>query len=284
MANVSSFNILCWKNFGWAPQEAKMQMVTSEVLGPNPRLLFQLYALEQSSYYQKVLEEKDSRFEDIVDAYLAFLQVTVVNPAMDKALEFLQKLASDARNGKIPKNRLCYGSPWRHPSKRDDPTLCQQRTKLQLLDFVQSLVNIEFGIVDDPCTVALLERIIRGRSYRHLMSRKGHQNELSLKSTVLLCLFKFCAATDIQKPECSRRLAQFHILYGILNQMTDFEFLVLRKYLFTTVAANLSFLEASCYLNYTTYLGGGHPLHHSYGGCWLQSWPSGFQERHSINK
>ncbi|KAG6750104.1 hypothetical protein NC652_033694 [Populus alba x Populus x berolinensis] len=84
MANVTPFNILCWQHFGWAPQEAKMQMVTSEVLGPNPRLLFQLYALEQSSYYQKVLEEKDSRFEDIVDAYLAFLQVTVVNPAMDK--------------------------------------------------------------------------------------------------------------------------------------------------------------------------------------------------------
>ncbi|KAJ6973335.1 hypothetical protein NC653_033617 [Populus alba x Populus x berolinensis] len=116
MANVTPFNILCWQHFGWAPQEAKMQMVTSEVLGPNPRLLFQLYALEQSSYYQKVLEEKDSRFEDIVDAYLAFLQVTVVNPAMDKALEFLQKLASDARNGKIPKNRLSYGCPWRHPS------------------------------------------------------------------------------------------------------------------------------------------------------------------------
>ncbi|XP_073260493.1 uncharacterized protein [Populus alba] len=108
MANVTPFNILCWQHFGWAPQEAKKQMVTSEVLGPNPRLLFQLYALEQSSYYQKVLEEKDSRFEDIVDAYLAFLQVTVVNPAMDKALEFLQKLASDARNGKIPKKQNMF--------------------------------------------------------------------------------------------------------------------------------------------------------------------------------
>jgi len=73
-----------------------------------------------------------------------------VNPAMDKALEFLQELASDARNGKIPKNRLCFGSPWRHPSKRDDPTLCQQRAKLQLLDFVQSLVNAEFGVTHSP--------------------------------------------------------------------------------------------------------------------------------------
>ncbi|KAF9688263.1 hypothetical protein SADUNF_Sadunf02G0179100 [Salix dunnii] len=224
------------ENFGWAPQEAKMHMVTDyfsqsewavivEVLGPNPRHLFELYALKQSSYYQKILEDKASTFEDIVDAYLAYLQVTVVNPAMDKAQELLQKFANDAKSGKIPKDRLRFGSPWKHSSKLDDPTQCQQWAKLQLLDFVQSLINTEFGvnylgdcsfeIFDDPCTVALLEvgllyaqrdpsfirpisiaiqrclvrwlvqermkmslqnllqfmwqRVIRGRSYRHLM-------------------------------------------------------------------------------------------------------------------
>lgn len=230
------------ENFGWAPQEAKMHMVNDyfsqsewtviiEVLGPNPRHLFELYALKQSSYYQKVLEDKASTFEDIVDAYLAYLQVTVVNPAMDKALEFLQKFAKDAKSGKIPKDRLRFGSPWKHPSKLDDPTQCQQWAKLQLLDFVQSLINTEFGvnylgdcsfeIFDDPCTLALLEvgllyaqrdpsfirpisigiqrclvrwlvqewmkmslqnllqflwqRIIRGRSYRHLMLQVGYK-------------------------------------------------------------------------------------------------------------
>ncbi|KAH8517896.1 hypothetical protein H0E87_005713 [Populus deltoides] len=230
------------ENFGWAPQEAKMHMVNDyfsqsewtviiEVLGPNPRHLFELYALKQSSYYQKVLEDKASTFEDIVDAYLAYLQVTVVNPAMDKALEFLQKFAKHAKSGKIPKDRLRFGSPWKHPSKLDDPTQCQQWAKLQLLDFVQSLINTEFGvnylgdcsfeIFDDPCTVALLEvgllyaqrdpsfirpisigiqrclvrwlvqermkmslqnllqflwqRIIRGRSYRHLMLQVGYK-------------------------------------------------------------------------------------------------------------
>lgn len=230
------------ENFGWAPQEAKMHMVNDyfsqsewtviiEVLGPNPRHLFELYALKQSSYYQKVLEDKASTFEDIVDAYLAYLQVTVVNPAMDKALEFLQKFAKDAKSGKIPKDKLRFGSPWKHPSKLDDPTQCQQWAKLQLLDFVQSLINTEFGvnylgdcsfeIFDDPCTVALLEvgllyaqrdpsfirpisigiqrclvrwlvqermkmslqnllqflwqRIIRGRSYRHLMLQVGYK-------------------------------------------------------------------------------------------------------------
>ncbi|KAL3572956.1 hypothetical protein D5086_026860 [Populus alba] len=198
MANVTPFNILCWQHFGWAPQEAKKQMVTSEVLGPNPRLLFQLYALEQSSYYQKVLEEKDSRFEDIVDAYLAFLQVTVVNPAMDKALEFLQKLASDARNGKIPKKQNMFWFSLEASFKKRRP---------------------------------------------YSVPAKGKASTVG-----------FCSVSNIQKPECSRRLAQFQILYGILNQMTDFEFLVVRKYLFATVAANFSFLEASCYLNYTTYL------------------------------
>ncbi|XP_011008925.1 PREDICTED: uncharacterized protein LOC105114162 [Populus euphratica] len=230
------------ENFGWAPQEAKMHMVNDyfsqsewtvivEVLGPNPRHLFELYALKQSSYYQKVLEDKASTFEDIVDAYLAYLQVTVVNPAMDKALEFLQKFANDSKSGKIPKDRLRFGSPWKHPPKLDDPTQHQQWAKLQLLDFVQSLINTEFGvnylgdcsfeIFDDPCTIALLEvgllyaqrdpsfirpisrgiqrclvrwlvqermkmslqnllqfmwqRIIRGRSYRHLMLQVGYK-------------------------------------------------------------------------------------------------------------
>lgn len=230
------------ENFGWAPQEAKMHMVTDyfsqsewavivEVLGPNPRHLFELYALKQSSYYQKVLEDKASTFEDIVDTYLAYLQVTVVNPAMDRALELLQKFANDAKSGKIPKDRLRFGSPWKHSSKLDDPTQCQQWAKLQLLDFVQSLINTEFGvnylgdcsfeIFDDPCTVALLEvgllyaqrdpslirpisiaiqrclvrwlvqermkmslqnllqfmwqRIVRGRSYRHLMLQVGYK-------------------------------------------------------------------------------------------------------------
>ncbi|KAG5252029.1 Embryo defective [Salix suchowensis] len=169
------------ENFGWAPQEAKMHMVTDyfsqsewavivEVLGPNPRHLFELYASNKVAITRSkilVLEDKASTFEDIVDAYLAYLQVTVVNPAMDRALELLQKFANDAKSGKIPKDRLRFGSPWKHSSKLDDPTQCQQWAKLQLLDFVQSLINTEFGvnylgdcsfeIFDDPCTVALLE-------------------------------------------------------------------------------------------------------------------------------
>ncbi|XP_062151268.1 uncharacterized protein LOC133859754 [Alnus glutinosa] len=228
--------------FGWTLQEAKMHMVTdyfshsewtviAEVLGPNPRHLFELYALKQSNYYQKVMGEEGSTFEDIVDAYLAYLQINVVNPAMDKALGLLQKFAVDAQGGKISKDKLRFGAPWRHPPKTNDPTLCVKWAKLQLMDFVQCLVNTEFGInyladcsleiFDDPSAVALVEvgllyaqrdpsfirpisrgiqrclvrwlvqqrmqmsfqnllqylwqRIIRGRSYRHLMLEAGYK-------------------------------------------------------------------------------------------------------------
>ncbi|KAK3446019.1 hypothetical protein EUGRSUZ_A01784 [Eucalyptus grandis] len=156
------------ETFGWTPQEAKMHMVAnffnnsewlviSEVLGSNPCHLFELYTLIQSHFYSRVISEKNRTFEDIVDAYLAYLQVTTVNPGMDKAVKILQKFAADTPNG----------APWRHPPSDDNPTLNLEWAKLQLLDFVQSLINAEFGvnyfadcsleIFDDPSAVALIE-------------------------------------------------------------------------------------------------------------------------------
>ncbi|XP_051139208.1 uncharacterized protein LOC127257002 [Andrographis paniculata] len=161
------------ETFGWTPEEAKMHMVGDyfsqpewdvivEVLGPNPRHLFEVYALKQSSYYQKVMNY-ESTVEDIVDLYLAYLQVTVVNPAMDKALLLLEKFAVDAQSGKFLKDRLRFGSPWRHPPQND----ILSWAKIQLMDFVQSLVVAEFGVnyfadyslefFDDPAAVALIE-------------------------------------------------------------------------------------------------------------------------------
>ncbi|KAK1291305.1 hypothetical protein QJS10_CPB17g00279 [Acorus calamus] len=160
-----------------------------------------------------VMEDSRGNIQDTVDAYLAYLQgvadkdqVNVVNPAMESALVILQKFASDARN--------------------EDPLVSLQWAKLQLMDYIQSLIKTGFGvnylsdfsfeILDDPATVAMLEvgllyaqrdrpyirpisraiqrclvrwlvqeqiqmsfkdsvryrwhRIIRGRSYRHLMN------------------------------------------------------------------------------------------------------------------
>ncbi|EOX93337.1 Embryo defective 1381 isoform 2 [Theobroma cacao] len=229
------------ETFGWTPQEAKMHvvsdyfthaewMVIDDVLGPNPRHLFELYVLKQSNYYQKLMDNEASTFEDIVDAYLAYLQVTVVNPSMEKALMLLQKFADDARSGKILDDRLRFGAPWRHPPSSKDHTTRLEWAKIQLMDFIQSLVNTEFGInyladcsleiLDDPAAVALVEvgllyaqrdpsfirpiskgiqrclvrwlvqermqlsyrnllqylwqRVIRGRSYRHLMLQEGY--------------------------------------------------------------------------------------------------------------
>ncbi|XP_021772561.1 uncharacterized protein LOC110736606 [Chenopodium quinoa] len=166
------------ETFGWMPNEGKLHMVpdyfsgsewtiVTEVLGANSRHLFELHALKESDRYLNMIDHKRSTFEDIVDAYLAYLQITVVNPAMDKALSLLQKFALDALNGKIPKDKLRFGAPWRHPPRTDDPSLRLQWAKVQLMDFVQSLVNTEFGlnyfadcsleIFDDPSAVALLE-------------------------------------------------------------------------------------------------------------------------------
>lgn len=73
-------------------------------------------------------------------------KISVVNPAMDRALGLLQKFAADAQSGKISKDKLRFGAPWRHPPKTDDPTLCIKWAKLQLIDFVQSFINTEFGV------------------------------------------------------------------------------------------------------------------------------------------
>ncbi|KAL8264509.1 hypothetical protein R6Q59_022639 [Mikania micrantha] len=230
------------ETFGWTPQQAKVHMVPDyfsqsewdlivDVIGPNARHLFEIYALKQSNYYQALMEDKESTFEDIIDAYLAYLQVTVVNPAMDRALSLLEKFALDAQKGKIPKDKLRFGAPWRHPPKKDDCFLRSEWAKLQLKDFIQCLVNAEFGvnyfadcsleIYDDPSVNAMIEvgllyvqrdpsffrpisraiqrclvrwlvqermqmgikssvlfhwhRVLRGRSYRHLMLQVGNK-------------------------------------------------------------------------------------------------------------
>ncbi|KAL3629084.1 hypothetical protein CASFOL_027145 [Castilleja foliolosa] len=177
------------ETFGWTPAEAKLHVVGDyfspsewnlivEVLGPNPRHLFEVYALKLSNDYQKL--SYDNTFEDIVDLYLAYVQVNVVNPAMNKALLLLEKFAVDAQSGKISKDRLRFGSPWRHPPKTDIGSW----TKIQLMDFVQSLVNAGFAVnyfadwslefLDDPSAVALLEGWFIVHSTRSLIYSPRH--------------------------------------------------------------------------------------------------------------
>ncbi|KAG2397565.1 Receptor-like serine/threonine-protein [Vigna angularis] len=144
------------ETFGWTPQEAKMHVVTdyfslsewnviAEVLGPNPRHLFELYALKQSNYHLKLLSIS-SRVKENADDALQYATITVVNPAMDRALELLQKFAVDVHNGKISEDRLRFGAAWRHPPQIDDPMLHKEWAKLQLMDFVQSFANTGFAM------------------------------------------------------------------------------------------------------------------------------------------
>ncbi|KAL6311184.1 hypothetical protein AAG906_025773 [Vitis piasezkii] len=108
------------ETFGWTPQEAKLHIVTDYFSHSELAVIADLYALKQSNYYQKVMEDGGSTFEEIIDAYLSYLQITVVDPAMDKALKLLEKFVYTT-------------------------LLCARRTKLQLIDFVQSLVYPSLG-------------------------------------------------------------------------------------------------------------------------------------------
>lgn len=65
---------------------------------------------------------------------------------MDNALSILQKFALDAQKGKIVKDKIRFGAPWKHPPRKDDPFLRSEWEKLQLMDFIQSLVSAEFGV------------------------------------------------------------------------------------------------------------------------------------------
>jgi hypothetical protein len=86
-----------------------------------------------------------------------------VNPAMQTALSMVQKFASDVCEGKIPENRLSFGAPWRHPPRTDNPDTSYKWAKIQLMDFVESFVNTEFGVTIlfryklGICTFALIE-------------------------------------------------------------------------------------------------------------------------------
>ncbi|EEE69388.1 hypothetical protein OsJ_28741 [Oryza sativa Japonica Group] len=153
------------ETFGWTPQEAKLHMVpeffsekevwkvVDEVLGTNPRQLSEIYMLKQNADSTGVLH--DQNIEEIIDIYLAHLQVSVVNPAMEAALGMVQKFASDVREGKVPENRLSFGAPWRHPPQGGNPDASYKWAKIQLMDFVQSFVNTEFGACSAEVTIEL---------------------------------------------------------------------------------------------------------------------------------
>lgn len=74
----------------------------------------------------------------------------------------LQKFADDARSGKILDDRLRFGAPWRHPPSSKDHTTRLEWAKIQLMDFIQSLVNTEFGVSVSLSTRTALKYLFFG--------------------------------------------------------------------------------------------------------------------------
>ncbi|CAK9204356.1 unnamed protein product [Sphagnum troendelagicum] len=224
--------------FGWTAKEAAVHLVpdfftaddwkvVADVLGPNPQHLVELHTIQQSqSFVEQVTSNDSVNIEDCIDIYLAYIQVTVVDPAMDAAVALLENFADKAIRGNIDSQLLQHGAPWRHPPKVYNNSREKQQhwAQLQLMDCIEALAYTEFGVnylggglelLDDPAALALLQvgllyqqraspyirptsrcilrclvrwlvrkkfglsvadrlrykwhRVVRGRSYRHLM-------------------------------------------------------------------------------------------------------------------
>lgn len=89
---------------------------------------------------------------------------------MESALDILKKFVDDVRNGKVPDSRLHFGAPWRHPPRSNDPSKSLLWAKINLMDFVQSLVNAHFGVM--LCYHFLVCHIINNTYTFHLSTLK----------------------------------------------------------------------------------------------------------------
>ncbi|KAF7833043.1 Embryo defective 1381 isoform 1 [Senna tora] len=154
------------ETFGWAPQEAKMHMVIdyfsqsewtviAELLGPNPRHLFELYVLKQSNYYQEVTGDK-ATFEDIVDVYLAYLQVKILNFQLMRNCTRVLKLDSYRREHSIRIEIIEFSHKWLHRCCLMKPSPMYHWNKIQRVGKTQRSENSEMevkGATDDclPC-------------------------------------------------------------------------------------------------------------------------------------
>ena len=118
----------------------------------------------------------------------------MVNPAMDRALALLQARVVDVQNGLVPKDKLRFGAPWRHPPRSDDPRLSLDWAKIQLMDFVHSLVDAEFGVA---ICVLVQKLLVVNASYcvayplNHISRVHQRRGFWVLAGVGLLCSFFF---------------------------------------------------------------------------------------------
>eukprot|EP00850_Spirogloea_muscicola_P010100 SM000058S18530 [mRNA] locus=s58:455198:458726:+ [translate_table: standard] len=174
----------------WTPDEAAIHFVPARfspaqwqvvtaVLGTTPRHLVELHAVMDhhppgsSSPSGDLMSyrgggDEVSQIDSYLDAYLNFLQVSAVEPALEEALQHLANFGRQAGCGELGPADLKQGTAWRHPPWRPasiDSAL-QRWARQQLTDFLESLAGAEFGmrwegggadeLLEDPAAQALL--------------------------------------------------------------------------------------------------------------------------------
>ncbi|GBG77950.1 hypothetical protein CBR_g25881 [Chara braunii] len=158
--------------FAWTPAEAAVHFcgphlfsetqwrTIVDALGAHPRHLSELYSMWQQSH----LRNAELGIEHCLEEYLFFLQVVVVDKAMDKALDLLQSFAKDAATRPKP---MLAGVAWKRLPDTNDSEVRRAWARLQMMDFITSLAGAEFGVsyrdddavefLQDPAARALLQ-------------------------------------------------------------------------------------------------------------------------------
>eukprot|EP00850_Spirogloea_muscicola_P017722 SM000155S01651 [mRNA] locus=s155:127554:131057:- [translate_table: standard] len=174
----------------WTPDEAAIHFVperfslaqwqvVTAVLGTTPRHLVELHAVMDhhppgsSSLSGDLMSyrgggDEVSQIDSYLDAYLNFLQVSAVEPALEEALQHLANFGRQGGCGQLGLADLKQGTAWRHPPRwrASIESALQQWARLQLTDFLESLAGAEFGmrweggggdeLLEDPAAQALL--------------------------------------------------------------------------------------------------------------------------------
>ncbi|PUZ70160.1 hypothetical protein GQ55_2G204100 [Panicum hallii var. hallii] len=157
------------ETFGWTPQEAKLHMVSEffseqewkvvdEVLGPNPRQLSEIYMLKQKVNSPEVFHDRN--IEEVIDTYLAHLQV---NYLADDSLEILDDPAAVA----MMEVGLLY--------QQRDPSFMRPVTRGIQRCLARWLAQQRLQLTIQETIAFFWQRLIRGRSYRHLMKEVGYK-------------------------------------------------------------------------------------------------------------
>eukprot|EP00897_Mesotaenium_endlicherianum_P008063 jgi/Mesen1/7285/ME000373S06353 len=168
--------------FGWTPAEAAAHLVprvfsklqwqiVAGVVGSNPRHLAELHSLWIQS--SPAVQRRDGResvesVEDCLDHYLALLQVTSVDPALEVAIERVAEYAGRPDSAAAAADPyIMGGTAWRRPPRTGGAHKRRRWAKLQMMDFIEALATAQFGmnywgvaggeLLEDPVAQALVE-------------------------------------------------------------------------------------------------------------------------------